>query len=89
MIIKKTYEIDISKIQRRKPWTFSFPPNKQKDSAKIHTLTGIQNRDFHIFACEFSCVTYQSQMENIETLLIDKCEDFQDHHKCIFSTLVF
>lgn len=60
-----------------------------KDSAKIHTLTGIQNRDFHIFACEFSCVTYQSQMENIETLLIDKCEDFQDHHKCIFSTLVF
>lgn len=60
-----------------------------KDSAKIHTLAGIQNRDFHIFACEFSCVTYQSQMENIETLLIDKCEDFQDHQKCIFSTLVF
>lgn len=29
---KKIYEIDISKTQSRKPWTFSFPPNKRRFS---------------------------------------------------------
>ena len=44
---KKTYGINVSKVQSRKPWTYPPHPNKQKDSATIHGQILLRNSEIN------------------------------------------